>query len=485
MLTAQQLYERSIAPTTSDTYTTGQRLWLSYRQRLNLPPLINGASSIDIEHLCNFVAFAFNEGHTGRGCTGQTISTYIHAIAWLHHKHNYNFPHLHPRVRNTIRGAQNCSVTRHMEPLTASRLRKFTKTRTANQIISGPWSLTKRAWCALLFIWNLLLRVHEALPSRRKEGILLQHITFHWNNPKSSHSAAEPPHPNQTIPDRLTVNVGRSKTDTACRGFMASADKTGSTLCTVTYTYLYWRHYHQQPRADVSLFKEGKSALTNLIRLIAQTLDLPGPFNTHSLRSGAATSLALAGANLPLIQRTGRWASFQAAKYIRTSPSASRAPWNPKIPLSTQLQEAPSGYVYTSCARTTPRLHMLGKHPRRESPRSTKAKRQRTRLNGVRTTPALTAPTCFPPLDRPPHHFVARRVRPPHHRPTPKGSPTPSNRWRQDGTTSRPPHHGPTSDLTPGKWQQGPQRSTNCRPPHHRPTRDLTPGNRSQLRSGR
>ena len=58
------------------------------------------------------------------------------------------------------------------------------------------------------------------------------------------------------------------------------------------------------------------------LKRMVESLGLPGVFNTHSLRIGAATEAAAAGFSGHEIQKLGRWASRAFLTYIRPSTKA-------------------------------------------------------------------------------------------------------------------------------------------------------------------
>ncbi len=97
--------------------------------------------------------------------------------------------------------------------------------------------------------------------------------------------------------------------------------KHNSTVCPVRALY----HYLSLRKSQYAWLFVHKNGMVVTRDWYAKKLSLllksvganPGEFNTHSLRIGAATELALKGASLAEIKSFGRWRSFAFVKYIR------------------------------------------------------------------------------------------------------------------------------------------------------------------------
>ena len=73
-----------------------------------------------------------------------------------------------------------------------------------------------------------------------------------------------------------------------------------------------------------------RSLLTDWLRLILASANIPGNFSSHSFRIGVATVAARNGVPDHLIQALGRWSSSTYQLYIRT-PSDSLAALSTKL----------------------------------------------------------------------------------------------------------------------------------------------------------
>ena len=79
-----------------------------------------------------------------------------------------------------------------------------------------------------------------------------------------------------------------------------------------------------RPKVGLTLFVDRKGTPVNrcfvarhLKDLLAAVGENPQEFNTHSLRVGRATDLALAGSSDAIIRQTGRWKSNAYLGYVR------------------------------------------------------------------------------------------------------------------------------------------------------------------------
>ena len=129
------------------------------------------------------------------------------------------------------------------------------------------------------------------------------------------------------------MQIKGSKTDPFRKGAYIHIGHGCPPLCAVhsVISYLASRGDRLGP---LFLFQNGqplsRALLTDLLRQIVASANIPGNFSSHSSRIGAATVAARNGVPDHLIQALGRWSSSAYQLYIRT-PSESLAAQSTKL----------------------------------------------------------------------------------------------------------------------------------------------------------
>ena len=124
----------------------------------------------------------------------------------------------------------------------------------------------------------------------------------------------------------FVFTIKYSKTNQLGRGTEIHLKQTGRSTCPHTAMKCYLQECQGAPTATPPPHGQGRHRLTpssfryHLCQLIRQAGYQPHCFNTHSLRIGAATSAAIAGASSRRIQQLGRWRSQAFRAYICQPP---------------------------------------------------------------------------------------------------------------------------------------------------------------------
>ena len=319
-----ELDRNSIAVNTRKSYLTGIRKWIRHRKAAVLPLFVTSRSQEEMLRIKEFIQVCSNSGGTKK-LSLATMKSHIAAIRWWHAIHGYSFPSSHPTIEYALKSIGRTTTTRQLHPLTADLLRTFATTTTFSELTRGQWTIHKQAWCALLLMWNLMLRVSEALGSDATTIPQARSLAFHWIDGSSVTADSIGVLSAETIslaPSRLTLHIRSSKTDQDERGYALGTDRTDGPLCAVSAMFSYCIHRASQGHTDGPLFPGvSKRHLTALIDLMATAASFKGRYNTHSIRSGAATSLVCAGAPIDFVKLAGRWSSFAISRYIRVSPA--------------------------------------------------------------------------------------------------------------------------------------------------------------------
>ena len=136
-----------------------------------------------------------------------------------------------------------------------------------------------------------------------------------------------------SAPSCMPVKIKASKTDPFRKGAFIHIGLGRPPLCAVHSVMSYLTCRGDIP-GPLFLLQNGqplsRSLLTDWLRLILASANIPGNFSSHSFRIGAATVAARNGVPDHLIQALGRWSSSAYQLYIRT-PSYSLAALSTKL----------------------------------------------------------------------------------------------------------------------------------------------------------
>ena len=120
-----------------------------------------------------------------------------------------------------------------------------------------------------------------------------------------------------SAPSCMRLKIKASKTDPFRKGTFIDIGLGWPPLYDVHSLMSYLAH-----RGNLFLFQNGqpllRSLLTDWLRQILASANIPGNFSRHSFRIGAATAVARNGVPDHLIQALARWSSSVYQLYIRT-----------------------------------------------------------------------------------------------------------------------------------------------------------------------
>jgi hypothetical protein len=284
--TVRSLFSQGIASSTSRTYSSGVRRYLSFCSSYNLDALPLSQAT-----LCRFVAFLFNSH-----LTPPTIRSYLSALRFYQIAEGgldpgmTEWPQLHYVLR-AVRRTRPAIARPARLPITPDVLHK----------LYTAWSPNRMLWAACCLGFSGFLRSGEftcPCASAYTSSML---------------SPGDVATDNVAEPSFLSVTLRSSKTDIFGVGHTMYIGVTGNHLCPVkaVLSYMAFRppipgplfiHQDGQPLSRPQLVQAVRSALQSA------GLQVDG-FNGHGFRIGAATTAAQAGIPDSLIQTLGSWKS--------------------------------------------------------------------------------------------------------------------------------------------------------------------------------
>ena len=255
-----------------------------------------------------------------KGNAASTIANKIAAVRWYHvHHGGVELPH-HPIEASIIKALQKLSggtKPRHGMYLSAIL--------SAYEGICSQGAKAAFIWHGVLAAYFLLARTSELFRSASgdkglKYCVVREDVTFY------SAGAATPISSAHTA-DEVRVVIRRSKTDQPGDGSTRSLRANGGGLNDPVACFAWLlRHSHSgsptQPLMTIGSAR-GPHVITRyevatLVKDIAARAGLvPALYSTHSMRIGAATTLAHAGLEPRLIMLAGRWRSTAFMVYVR------------------------------------------------------------------------------------------------------------------------------------------------------------------------
>lgn len=286
-----------MASTTKRTYSSAQRKYLIFCRDNNISPPLPATEQV----LCLFTT------KLAQTIQPKSIQVYLSAIRSLHLLHGYKDPLTDcPRLHHVIRG-----IKRIQGPTSQQRL---PITDNLMHIIYGSLSENNpdhiMFWAACTLAYFGFLRAAEfTVPSvevfDRKLHLQPSDLAF------DSHSN----------PTCLRVHLKTSKTDPFGKGCYIHIGRGLGTLCAVQAMAKYLHSRGGDP-GPLFIFSTGQTLsrhrLSTRLQAILSGAQLPGKFNTHSFRIGAATVAARNGVPDHLIKALGRWTSNAYLLYTRT-----------------------------------------------------------------------------------------------------------------------------------------------------------------------
>ena len=159
---------------------------------------------------------------------------------------------------------------------------------------------------AMLLAYFACMRSSEFCPSSG--------VAHHLTPSSLSFIPAQPPY--------MVVAVRSSKN--SIKGYSVVVGCSGTAVCAYCWMRHYLARFPRPPAAPLFILASGAplthASLSRHMRSFARQAGLPElQFTPHSLRAGAATDAAQAGAPDSAIQQLGRWASLAYRIYMRPS----------------------------------------------------------------------------------------------------------------------------------------------------------------------
>jgi hypothetical protein len=298
---AEVLLRAGIAQSTEKTYSTAQRGYLLFCQRLNLTPLPATEDTL--------ILFATE---LAQARAYSTIKTYLAGVRHLHVIHGLGNP-LEGKLKlglvlkgiNRVKPRQNYTRL-PVTPLILSAI------KSALEMRPGLDSTMLWAACCMGFFGFM----------RSGEFTIPASNAYDSNRHLSVSDIAVDSHTNPTM---LSVRLRVSKTDPFGAGVTIYLGRTSGQICPVAAVLQYLA---ARPPVDGPLFiTEQGAPLTKAIFItrVREALSRAGidssSYKGHSFRIGAATTAAACGMNEGLIKTLGRWASSAYQTYIRIPPA--------------------------------------------------------------------------------------------------------------------------------------------------------------------
>ena len=313
--------------TSTGPYATAIRWWLYQNARVGTSPILTGINpAADAWQVGRHIAF-----HAKAGRAYSTVKTYLAGIGHMHVIRGLPNPTAYPFVRKAMKAYRRAfgKAGKPKKALTSWLLRKIAA-------CAGPRNDRQSViWAAILVAFNCALRGSEYAFKGGKDkrwdpadGLTRGNVTWVFGN--------GPGH----LPTAMSLTIVTSKTDPWRFGNTFQIQRTGGPLCAVTAV---WNINRQTPGAPSTapLFSINGGPLrfrvvtAEIKRLVSKVHGLdPKDFSTHSLRSGAATSLRAAGVDWDTIKILGRWRSDCSHLYSQIHPSE-------LFNIATLMQDAP------------------------------------------------------------------------------------------------------------------------------------------------
>lgn len=303
MLESQCQYylNNSLAASTHRTYSSAQRKYILFCRENDIYPPLPATERV----LCLFIT------KLAQSIQSSSIQVYLSAVRSLHLLHGFTDPMADcQRLHHVLRG-----IKRVQGPVSYKRL---PITDDLMHIIFGSLTVNnpdhEMFWAACTLAYFGFLRAAEfTVPNAD---------VF---NPQLHLQLSDLSFDSHDHPTCLRVHLKTSKTDPFRQGCDIHIGQGSSTLCAVHAMAKYLHHRGSNP-GPLFLFANGQTLsrhrLSTWLQNIFSNAKLPGQFNTHSFRIGAATVAARNGVPEHIIKKLGRWTSSAYMLYTRTSANS-------------------------------------------------------------------------------------------------------------------------------------------------------------------
>ena len=251
------------------------------------------------------VLFVANISRNGSGA--QTAKVYLAGVCNLHLRRSASLRAFNgPRLAAAVQGLQRLGPKPRplRPPVTLAQLRTLKPSLMRAPL---PQQNQRMLWVAVALAYFGVLRVSEyTCPGRQTSDkartLTRRRVTL--------------------AGDRLTLNLGVTKTDQAGRGAQVSIGAITDELCPVAAVRTYL--HHAQPSDAGSPFfryNDGRNLTPADVNWCLQRFIGPN-FTSHCLRIGGATRAAQGGDRSWEVQASGRWRSAAFRRYIRPANSS-------------------------------------------------------------------------------------------------------------------------------------------------------------------
>ena len=301
----QQYLDASLAPSTLNTYSSGEKQFKKFCQLFQIPSFQSQFPTPE-EILIYFAV------HLAKTAKVGTIKTYLAAVRNLNTKNGAKLElNLFIKLQYVIRGIKRIQGVhkRPRLPITLHHLKLF-------KFCLPPSSVNNiMLWAAMSVAFFGFLRIGEITCN----SVFSSQYHLTWEDvcftPKYS-------------PTVVSLNLKASKTDPFRSGVTVTIGKCNSDLCPVSALFKYYQVTSpHNTKGPLFRFENGKylsrTAFTLEIRSLLSMAGLSSSsYAGHSFRIGAATRAA--EINLPqwLIKALGRWTSDCYERYIQTPTAA-------------------------------------------------------------------------------------------------------------------------------------------------------------------
>ena len=286
----QATLRRGIAPNTFKQYSTGQKHYLDFCFKLNIPPL--PATEIC---LLRFVTSIKDN------LRGSTIQNYLSAVRFLHIMNGYGNPLPDfERLKLVVKALKRESgPTRQRAPIT------FPMLKSNCRLLKFTVYEDVLFWAMALVGFFGFMRVSEfTVPYQFNPDL---HLTLQDLSLSKDFSSAQ-------------LRLKASKTDPFRRGYGVVFGSTSDAVCPILAILLYLNLRTSVP-GPLFMRQDGRPAtrawFCNRLKDAIIAIGVPGNISSHSLRIGAATAAAAAGIPHATIQVLGRWTSDAYKSYVR------------------------------------------------------------------------------------------------------------------------------------------------------------------------
>ena len=298
---------QGLAPSTRRSYASAQAQFISFCAQLGKVHASGSPCPADEWTLCLFATFLANR------IQHSSIKVYLSGVRALHIEQGFSDPLANClRLQRVVRGIKRCQGSSSSSRLPITDDLMLLIWRSLDLHLSDHLMF----WAACTLGYFGFLRTSEfTVPSL---------ASF---SPSLHLGVQDIAVDSLSAPSCMRLKIKGSKTDPFRKGAFIHIGRGRPPLCAV-HSVLSYLASRGDCSGPLFLFQNGqplsRTLLTDWLRQILSSANVPGNFSSHSFRIGAATVAACNGVPDHLIQALGRWSSSAYQLYIRT-PSESLA----------------------------------------------------------------------------------------------------------------------------------------------------------------